>query len=205
MARRYNNPVPYNKSRVKVANERLRKLETVSHLAPQSSAYRSIEKFAMNKNSPDNKFYRWVTNKDGTPGIRFLTPSQYASLSKDEMIEFNKTLDQFLDNMTSTKLGVEKAKKKSYDNFMENHPNLNWTQDEYEKFWKKYSDYLSDQEERERYNRLTQILDYPDTFDFTSDLTDEKIDEVLHYTNREYRYSEAPKKTTRINNRRIRE
>lgn len=193
----------YNRSLVKTANERLRKLETVNKLAHQSQAYRSIEKYFNNPNSVDNKFYRAVTNKDGTPGIRFITPSQYAKLSDYEQREFDKTLEQFLNNQTSTKLGVKKAQKDAYDNFMDNHPELNWTQEEYENFWKKYYDYSKDQEEKERYNRLTQVLESPDYFDIADDLTDAKIEEIIHYTNREYRYTEAPAKS-KLKNRRFR-
>ena len=193
----------YNRSKVKTANERLRKLETISKLAHQSQAYRSIEKYFNDPNSVDNKFYRAVTNKDGTPGIRFLTPSQYAGLSEFEQKEFDKTLEQFLSNQTSTKLGVKKAQKDAYLKFMDNHPELNWTQDEYENFWKKYYDYNKDQEEKERYNRLTQVLESPDYFDIADDLTDAKIEEIIHYTNREYRYTEAPAKT-KLKNRRFR-
>ena len=194
----------YNRSKVKTANERLRKLETVSHLAHQSQAYRSIEKFANDPNSVDSKFYRSVTNKDGTPGIRFITPREYAELSDYEQKEFDKTLEQFLNNQTTTKLGVKKAQKDAYEKFMDNHPDLDWTQEEYENFWKKYYDYNKDQEEKERYNRLTQVLESPESFDIAEDLTDSKIDQIIHYTNREYRYSEAPAKS-KLKTRRIRE
>ena len=203
MARRSNSKTGYNRSKVKTANERLRKLETVSKLAHQSTAYRSIEKYFNNPNSPDNKFYRAVTNKDGTPGIRFLTPSQYSELSEYEQKEFDKTLENFLNNQTSTKLGVKKAQKDAYEEFMKNHENLNWTQEEYENFWKKYNDYSKDQEEKERYNRLTQVLESPESFDIAEDLTDDKIEEIINYTYRDYRYSEAPAKT-KLKSRRIR-
>lgn len=193
----------YKRDFVKVANERLRKLETVHGLAHQSAAYRMVERFANEPNSPDSKFYRHVINKDGSPGIRFLSASQYNELSDFEQREFDKVLEQFLDNQTTTKLGVKQAQTDAYKKFMENHPNLSWTQEEYEKFFKTYYDYNKDTEEKERYARLTQFLETPDIFDAAADLTDDKIEEILNYTNKELRYSEVPAKT-KLKGRRLR-
>jgi hypothetical protein len=50
-------------SKVKRANERLRKLETVNKLSGSSSAYQSIAKMALDKNSIDNTAYELLLSE----------------------------------------------------------------------------------------------------------------------------------------------
>jgi len=137
----------FPRSAVKTANERLRKLETVNRLAQSSEAYKSIERYATDPNAYSSKFYRQVTNKDGSPGIRFITPSEYNKLSRYDQKKFDEIVRNFLENNTTTKLGIEKARKASYDNFMKKHPDLHWSQEEYNNFWKNYSQAQKDKED----------------------------------------------------------
>lgn len=193
----------YDRNLVKTANERLRKLETVNKLAPSSQAYRTVQKYAIEEpNSMSNKFYRIVTNKDGTTGIRFITPKDYKKLSAFEQKKFNEALNSFLNNQTTTKLGIMKARLDAYKNFMDNHPNLNWTQDEYERFWKNYEQLQADEEDKNSYNRLTQFFEEPG--EYNEDLTDDKIQQIFNYTSGERRYSDIPIRSnmTNRNNRR---
>lgn len=187
----------YNKNLVKTANERLRKLEKVSKMSSQSPAYKSIQKIAMSPNSPSNKFYK--LGADGS--VRFINKTEYMKLSPYEQKKYNEALASFLNNQTSTKLGIQKSRKDAYDAFMENHPNLDWTQEEYERFWKNYSDSESDNEDKNRYQRMTGFFNNPDP-DYASNLTDEKIEEIMSYTNNERRYSNAPVRQLQTNDRR---
>lgn len=177
-------------SKVKRANERLRKLETVNKLSGSSSAYQSIAKIALDKNSIDNPFYRLFTNKDGTTGIRFVLPKDYSNMSRIQQKRYEDAVDRFLNNQTSTKLGIESAMKKSYDNFMDSHPNLNWSQEEYERFFKEYSQMQEDEEAKNAYDRMTQVFEEPG--EFGDDLTDEKITRILNYNSSDFRYSNRP-------------
>lgn len=177
-------------SKVKRANERLRKLETVNKLSGSSSAYQSIAKMALDKNSIDNPFYRFFTNKDGSTGIRFVLPKDYANMSRIQQKRYEDAVDRFLNNQTSTKLGIESAMKKSYDNFMDSHPDLNWTQEEYERFFKEYSQMQEDEEAKNAYDRMTQVFEEPG--EFGENLTDEKISRILNYNSSDFRYSDRP-------------
>jgi len=184
----------FPRSQVKTANERLRKLETVNRMAQSSEAYKSIERFALDPNAYSSKFYRQVTNKDGSPGIRFITPSEYNKLSRYDQMKFDEIVRNFLENKTTTKLGIEKVRKDNYDSFMKNHPDLHWSQEEYENFWQNYSQAQKDKEDVIAYTMLTQIFNA--VTPFSNGLTDNKISEIINYNNKELRYSEAPSKTT---------
>jgi len=184
----------FPRSQVKTANERLRKLETVNLMAQSSEAYKSIERFALDPNAYSSKFYRQVTNKDGSPGIRFITPSEYNKLSRYDQMKFDEIVRNFLENKTTTKLGIEKVRKDNYDSFMKNHPDLHWSQEEYENFWQNYSQAQKDKEDVIAYTMLTQIFNA--VTPFSNGLTDNKISEIINYNNKELRYSEAPSKTT---------
>lgn len=192
----------FPKSAVKTANERLRKLETVNRLATSSEAYKSIEKYANDPNSLSHKFYREVTNKDGSPGIRFLTPSEYKKLTEYEKRQFDETVQSFLENKTTTKLGIEKVRRDNYDHFMENHPELSWTQDEYEGFFSTYGQMKKDREDVVAYGILTQILNA--RTEFSNDLTEDKIQTLVHYNASDIRYGNRPSRGTLTNNRYLR-
>lgn len=187
---------------VKRANERLRKLETVNHMAQSSEAYKSIERFANDPNSYSSKFYREVKNKDGSPGIRFIKPGEYNKLSRYDQMKFDEIVNNFLENKTTTKLGIEKVRKDNYDSFMKNHPDLHWSQDEYENFWRNYSQAQKDKEDVIAYTMLTQVFNA--VTPFSNGLTDDKLQTLVHYNNKELRYSEAPSKTT-LKTRKFRE
>jgi len=183
---------PY--SLVKTANERLRKLETINRMAQSSEAYKSIERFATDPNAYSSKFYREVKNKDGSPGIRFIKPGEYNQLSRYDQMKFDEIVNNFLENRTTTKLGIEKVRKDNYDSFMKNHPDLHWSQEEYENFWKNYSQAQKDKEDVIAYSMLTQVFNA--VTPYSNNLTDNKIQTLVHYNNKELRYSEAPSKTT---------
>lgn len=192
----------FPKSAVKTANERLRKLETVNRMAASSTAYKSIDRFANDPNSLSSKFYREVVNKDGSPGIRFITPSEYRKLTEYEKRRFDETVEQFLENKTTTKLGIEKVRKDNYDAFMKNHPDLSWNQDEYERFFSAYDQAKQDKEDVVIYGVLTQILTA--STPFSEGLDDNKIQELIHYNSNEIRYNNRPSRGTFTNNKNLR-
>lgn len=192
----------FPKSAVKTANERLRKLETVNRLAMSSEAYKSIERYANEPNSMSSKFYRFVTNKDGSPGIRFITPGEYRNLTAYEKRRFEETVQQFLNNQTTTKLGVEKVRRDNYNSFMDNHPDLHWTFDEYNEFWKTYSQAQSDRGDVIAYGLLTQIFN--STTDYSKNLSENKIEELVHYNASDIRYNSRPSRGTLTNNTNLR-
>lgn len=183
----------FPRSLVKTANERLRKLETVNRMAQSSEAYKSIERFANDPNSYSSKFYREVKNKDGSPGVRFITPGEYNKLSRYDQMKFDEIVRNFLENNTTTKLGIEMVRKGNYDSFMRNHPDLHWSQEEYENFWQNYSQAQKDKEDVISYTMLTQVFNA--VTPFSTGLTDNKISELINYNSKELRYSEAPSKT----------
>lgn len=192
----------FPKDMVKVANERLRKLEVVNRLAMSSEAYKSVERFATDPNSKSNKFYREVTNKDGSPGIRFMTPGQYKQLTEYEKRQFNEVVENFINSRTSYKTGIEVVRKENYDKFMENHPYLSWTYDEYSEFFSAYDQAQKDKEDLVAYGVLTQIFNA--RTDFSENLTAEKIEELLTYNSNEIRYSNKPTRGTLTNNKYMR-
>lgn len=192
----------FPKSAVKTANERLRKLETIHHLTLSSEAYQSIERFANNPNALSSKFYRFVENKDGTPGIRFITPGEYKNLTTYEQKRFNETVNSFLENNTTTKLGIEKVHHDAYDTFMENHPNLRWTYDEYMDFFDTYSKAQKDKADVIAYGLMTEIFNAPTNY--SDNLTDSKIQELINYNSNEIRYSNQPSRGTFTNNKMLR-
>lgn len=163
---------------VKRANERLRKLETVNRMAQSSEAYKSIERFASDPNTNSYKFYREYENRDGSPGIRFIKAEDYYKMSRYDQMRFDEVVNNFLSNATSYKTGIEVVRKKNYDKFMENHPNLNWTQKEYDNFWSSYSQAQKDKEEIVAYNAMTLLFN---SAKFADNLTDKKINQILHY------------------------
>lgn len=208
-------PIKFPRAEVKRANERLRKLETVNRMAQSSEAYKSVERLATDPNAYSSKFYRTniidkngvdtgkpLLNKDGTPAIRFITPAQYNKLSRYDQMKFDEIVNNFLENRTTTKLGIEKVRRDNYDSFMKNHPNLHWTQEEYENFWKNYCQAQDDKKDVIAYTMLTQIFNA--VTPYSNGLTDNKISELVHYNNKELRYSEAPSKTT-LKTRKFRE
>jgi hypothetical protein len=178
------------RSAVKRTNERIRKLETVNKMATQSPAYVGIQRSFMDKNALNNPFYRMVTNKDGSIGIRFILPKDYEKLSALQKKRYEEEVNRFLNNRMTTKIGIEEAQRKSYEEFMKNHPELGWNQDEYEDFFKAYSQMQEDEEAKNAYDRMTQILEEPG--EYATDLTEEKIVRILNYNTGDIRYSNRP-------------
>lgn len=217
----------YDKSAVKRANERLRKLEVITYkgydapISVRSPAYRTVQKYAMDKSKMSSKFYRTtdekgnlLLNKDGTPAIRFITHKQFeqmvarGELSEYEQTKFMETVNNFLNARTSIKIGYEEVRQKQYEAFMANHDNLDWSMEDYEKFWESFGEYSEDKQDKARYGQLTKIFadkEAIENLDLRSDLkiTDDTINAVLNY-NRENRYNDVPGKTEHIKSRRLR-
>lgn len=182
----------YNRDWVKVANERLRKLESVHNFNKKqfpklydmgisfsnlSAEYRMIERYA-GRQDEKGKIYR--TTEDGR-GIRFINKTEYDKLTDAEKDYFNKTLQNFLESETSTKTGVLESYKKAYETFKANHDAYSgMTFEDYMQTWKVYHDQIMpDKQNHFSYSRFTQLLESGNfTFEM---LTGNQAEEVRNY------------------------
>ena len=159
----------YQSKLVKKANERLRKLESVHKemyslkgiqfdFAQLSRAYRDIKKYAegtWGKNKP--QIYRI---DEETGAIRFLTKSQYNELTDEGKKYYIDMLNQFLENQTSTKMGVEQAYIDAYNTFRKNNPQFtNMTFQDYMEAWKVYNDNVkADESNHFGYGKIIKLI-----------------------------------------------
>ncbi len=148
----------YNYQKVRVANERLRKLERIglykgykNPLAKSSVEYQAMRTMAIELPNTKGIIYRKDSNgqllrnadtsKYQSDKIRFLTKKEYLELTPKQQQYFDEQLDRFLESQTSQKLGIEKAITDAYDKFKKAHSNLSdITLDEYKEFWEQYSE-----------------------------------------------------------------
>lgn len=178
---------------VKKANERLRKLESVHtemyHLkgmqfdfSELSSSYRNIKKYAegtWGKNKP--QIYR--VDED-TGAIRFLTKSQYNLLDDEGKKYYNDMLQQFLEDQTSTKMGVEQAYVDAYNTFRKNNPQFEGMSfQDYMEAWKVYNDRVkADESNHFGYGKIIKLIK-SGTFsaDSIEALTAGQVEKSQHY------------------------
>lgn len=145
----------YNYNLVRVANERLRKLERKGlysgyskPLANSSVEYQAMRTMAIELPNTKGAIYRLGTNTDmdkyGPDKLRFITKREYMELTPRQQEYFDEQLTRFLEAQTTTKLGIEKAVDDAYNKFLENHSNLSdMTREEYAEFWEEYADRFS--------------------------------------------------------------
>ena len=115
-------------------NRRLYELEKAG-LQQESAMYRTIEKYAIDKNS---SMYNVKYDK-GT--IRLRTDVQ--NMSAKERAEYVQIMRNMLVSKTGTVSGTRRAQKKAYESFKENLDDdsteaKNLTEEEYRKVWKAY-------------------------------------------------------------------
>ena len=154
---------------VKKANERLRKLENVHtefyslkgiqfDFSNLSSAYRSIQRYSEKpgtKNKP--QIYR-VDEETGA--IRFLTKAQYDLLDEAGKKYYQDMLQQFLEDQTSTKMGIEKAYIDAYNTFKKNNEKYaSMSFEEYMKAWRAYQDKVkADESNHFGYGKIIKLI-----------------------------------------------
>lgn len=80
----------YDRAAVKRANERLRKLDTVTHLDTNSPAYNYLER---RKNS--GRWGKYFQEREDNK-VRFINKTQYEALSTKEKREFRKMVNDFM-------------------------------------------------------------------------------------------------------------
>lgn len=142
----------YNYNMVRVANERLRKLERRGlykgynkPLSVSSVEYQAMKTMATELPNTKGAIYRLDRNSDlekySADKLRFITKKEYMELTPRQQEYFDEQLQRFLEAQTTTKLGIEKAVDDAYNKFMENHSNMTgMTREEYTEFWEEYAD-----------------------------------------------------------------
>lgn len=186
----------------KRANERLRKLESVHSglryydertgrlqtvqgqfdFANMSSAYRSVRRYAEKQGSKTKPQIYRIDEETGA--IRFITKSEYMKLDEEGKKYYQDMLQQFLDNETSMKTGIEDMYYKAYESFKKEHPAYrDMSYDEYMDTWKAYHDQVkADEENHFDYSKLQMLIN---NGDFNKDnialLSQAQADKTLHY------------------------
>ncbi len=186
----------------KRANERLRKLESVHtglryydadtgrlqkvqgqfDFANMSSAYRSVKRYAEKQGSKTKPQIYRVDEETGA--IRFITRSEYMKLDDEGKKYYQDMLQQFLENETSMKTGIEDMYYKAYESFKSDHPAYrDMSFDEYMDTWKAYHDQVkADEENHFDYSKLQMLIN---NGDFNKDkialLSQAQADKTLHY------------------------
>lgn len=183
----------FPKAEVKRANERLRKLESVhktfygkdpskeydySHM---SRAYRDVKRYAERagtKTKPN------IYRIDENGAIRFMTKAEYEKLDDKGKKYFEETLRNFLEDETSTKMGVERAYQKAYDKFIKQHSQYkNMSFEEYMDTWKGWHDLVkADKDNHYSYDKLTLLINNGEFNSKTmEELTAEQVEQTQHY------------------------
>lgn len=170
----------FPKSAVKRANERLRKLESVHSgffykpdkdtpgyyikgiqfdWSSMSSAYRNIEKYA-NRPGTANKPQIYKINEK-TGAITFINKTQYDQLDEKGKKYFQDMLNQFLEDQTSTKIGVEQAYIDAFEKFKKNNPQFEkMSFEDYMLAWKTYDDKVkADESDHFSYGMIQTLIE----------------------------------------------
>lgn len=190
----------YERSLVKTANERLRKIEKVYGLTEDSNEYRIVSKYAIEYPKTKGKIYRLLDedgNRTNDPrkavSIRFINKTEYEKLSVKEQRYFNEVLDKFLNASTTTKAGIESKYEKGYTTFMQNYGDKykDMSINQYKDFFKIYRDMVNkDKKSHFDYNTLVQTLEY---IDISTAMTDNQITQVMKYISTD-RWNKIPRK-----------
>lgn len=146
----------YNASKVKTANERLRKLQKVYDNARQSAGYRIIERNFTEQPNGRGWLYSDTTKtgKDrGYIGFKTMNKKEWAGLTDEQKKAYNVALEKWLSSDTSTKLGIEMSFEKARQTYLSNHPEAReWlTMDKYKELWER---------KQELQDRLGDHFDY---------------------------------------------
>lgn len=108
---------------VKRANQRLRQLEKSG--IKNSSAYKHIEVLARSGSQ--------LYTRDKQGRIKFRT--DIAHLNKSQLSNMQNVVERFLSRKTSTVRGVKEVNYKAYETFINNHPDINITYNDYQLLW----------------------------------------------------------------------
>ena len=172
--------MPFQKSLVKSANERFRKLESVYKLAEFSNEYLLAKHYATEYSKTKGKIYNQKLLKE--KGIvRLVGEKEYNKLSPKDKKYYNEVLQQIFDASTSLPKAIEEKRTKSYDTFMKNygdkHPDL--SQEQYEELFRVYRNQVSsDKKNQFDYNTLQQTLEF---VDIEQALTDKQLKKAMKY------------------------
>lgn len=156
--------MPFQKSLVKSANERFRKLEKVYNLTDMSNEYNLAKKYATEQSKTKGQIYNQKLLKE--KGIvRLVGEKKYNALSPKYKKLYNEVLQNILNASTTLPGGIEAKRQKSYNTFMQNYgdkyPDL--SRADYERIFKTYRDLVNaDKKGQFDYNTLVQTLEFID-------------------------------------------
>lgn len=188
----------YDKNLVKTANERLRKLESVHaefhslkkagitrkyDFSAMSSAYRTVKHYAEEMPEGLGKIYRI---DEETGAIRFIGKRAYEALTPEEQRYFERTLNQFLEDPTSRKMGVEEAYQQAYKTFKKEHKQYRrMSFEEYMDTWKTYQDIVKADEDNHFSYEKVQVLINNGQFNVKAleTLSESAVEKTNHYMN----------------------
>ena len=115
----------YPSAKVKVINERLRKLEKVYvdplsglPMAESSAFYQRAKMMAIEKPTEEGMNYN-VTFKNGEVRVRFITKTQFENMNPELQKSFIKTVEGSLNAPTSTKSGFISVQNKALQNLQD--------------------------------------------------------------------------------------
>lgn len=166
----------YNASSVKMANERLRKMEKVYKTAMDSYEYGQVMKYAVEYPTTKGRIYNVTKN-----GIRFLNKTQFNKLDKKGKEYYNRILSQFLEAKTTTKTGLDERFSKAYNTFMKNYGHLqpDLSIEDYKQLFRTYRDMVEvDKNSHFGYNELSQMLN---EVDINAVMTDNQLEMAMKY------------------------
>ena len=167
---------PFPEATLKVANERLRKLEKVSKLAESSEEYILMKKYAESYPKTKGIIYNQKLLEEGK--LRFIGKREYQKLTPEQQAYFVERINTFMSAASTTAKGIHAAHKKSYYEFMtrygKNYPGL--TQKMYEDFFVKYNRYVKVNNEFYEYSDITQALKF---IRLDQAMKDHQIDKVM--------------------------
>lgn len=201
----------FDKSIIKSANERLRKLEKVYKTkkdkdsdgvtyAELSNEYSLVKKYATEyPNSKKGMIYKFV-DKNGRKtkdmskavGVRFISKTEYDAILKsisdkekrDEFERyFTQTLENFMNAKTSTAGGIKEKIDKSYETFMSHYGQKyqNMSQNTYLNFFKTYRDMVK--ADRSGHFGYDDLSEALAWIDIDQAMSENQMDTVLQYIN----------------------
>lgn len=171
-------------------DEKGRFLEGRFDFAGMSRAYRRIEEYARRDGTENQpQIYRIVPITYGGKeyeSIRFITPSEYKKLNREQQAYFERMVNQFLNDQTSTKIGVEQAYIDAYNTFRKNNKQFqNLSFENYMSTWKTYNDMIKADEENHYGYGLIKRLIHDGNFmpEALESLTADQANKAMKYMN----------------------
>lgn len=152
------------KAMAQLANSRLRTLEN-SGQSEYSREYQLVEHYAVGDPNGKGSIY----NVDQETGrIRFTTSAR--NMTSEERSYYINTLRNFLNAKTSTVKGTRQAATQAYNTYMNNHPDVAISLDDYQMLWKVFRENVTaDRASHDGYNAFMYLLENNRLYDLDED------------------------------------